>query len=203
MSYRMSGRFLEACDCTVPCPCWFDADPTEDECFGAIGWQVENGEIDGVDVSGLSVVSVSKHGGNRQQAHHMRVVLLVDAGADDAQREALGKAFSGKLGGPLSELARMTGKLTAVETAKITLVVDNDTARLEVPKRVSVRSKRLRGSTKRPITIGDGVLATLLGSPGDVGKSDRYRLTIDAADLDINVTDRSTTAGRFSYAHKG
>jgi hypothetical protein len=202
VSYRMSGRFLEACDCTVPCPCWFDADPTEDECVGAIGWQVENGEIDGVDVTGLCVVSVSQHGGNRQQAHHMRIVLLVDAKAGEEQREALSRAFSGRLGGPLSELARMTGKLTAVETAKITLVVDNDSATLDVPKRVSVGSKRLRGSTKQPITIGDGLLATLLGSPGDVGKSDRYRLTIDAADLDINVTGRSTTTGRFSYTHK-
>ena len=71
-----------------------------------------------------------------------------------------------------------------------------------MPKRVAVRSKLLRGSTKRPITIGDGRLATLLGTPGVAGKSSRYRLTIDAAGIDLAVEGRSTTSGRFSYSHK-
>jgi hypothetical protein len=202
MSYRMRGRFFEACDCFVPCPCWFDAEPTEDECTGVIAWQVENGEIDGVDVTGTTVVSVSQHGGHRGRSHHMRVALLVDDGASDEQHEALSRAFTGKLGGPLSDLARVTGKLEAVEAAKITFAADNDTARLEVPKRVAVRSKRLRGSTKRPITIGDGVLATLLGTPGVAGKSSRYRLTLVAPDLDIDVSGRSTTSGRFAYSYR-
>ena len=203
MPYRMRGRFLEACDCYVPCPCWFDSDPNEDECTGVVAWQIENGAINDVDVTGLSVVSVSQHPGHRGLAHQMRVVLLVDAKADDQQREALSGAFSGRLGGPLGELARSTGDLSAVEPAKIEFVDDNGRARLDVPRRVALRSKVLRGSTKEPITIGDGLLATLLGNPGTAGKSSRYRLTVEAADIDLDVRDRSTTSGRFSYAHKG
>ena len=99
-------------------------------------------------------------------------------------------------------MAQLTGDLAAVEPAAIELVLDNDAARLDVPKRVAVRSKLLRGSTKRPITIGDGRLATLLGTPGVAGKSSRYRLTIDAARIDLAVEGRSTTSGRFSYSHK-
>lgn len=203
MAYRLSGRFLEACDCYVPCPCWFDNDPNEDACTGVVAWQIENGEIEGVDVTGLSVVSVSQHGGHRDLAHHMRVVLLLDEAASEEQLGALGRAFTGCLGGPLGELARMTGDLAAVETAKISLVADNDTASLDVPKRVAVRAKTLRGSTTRPITIGDGQLATLLGTPAVAGKSSRYRLTIDAGPIDISVNGRSTTAGRFEYVHRG
>jgi hypothetical protein len=67
---------------------------------------------------------------------------------------------------------------------------------------VSLRSRLLRGSTSRPITIGDGLLATLLGTPGFVGRSTHYRLTVDAGALDIAVEGRSTTSGRFSYAHE-
>lgn len=62
----MRGGFLKACDCFVPCPCWFQQEPSEDECTGLMAWQIEQGEIESVDVSGLSVVSVSHHGG---QAH--------------------------------------------------------------------------------------------------------------------------------------
>ena len=203
MSYRMNGRFFEACDCFVPCPCWFDQDPDEDECTGVVAWQIENGEIDDVGVTGLSVVSVSQHGGHRGRARKVRVVLLVDDGASDDQSDLLGRAFSGELGGPLGELARMTGDVAGVEAAKIAFVEDNGAARLDVPKRLAVRSKIVRGSTNRPITIGDGVLATLLGTPGVVGRSSRYRLTVEAAKIDIDVAERSTTSGRFSYAHRG
>jgi len=203
MAYRMSGRFLEACDCYVPCPCWFEQGPDDAECTGFVAWQIENGEIDDVDVSGLSVVSVSQHGGHRDGAHHMRVALLVDDEADEDQQSALSAAFSGSLGGPLGELARLTGDLAAVEPAKITFVDDDGKARVEVPKLLGVRSKVVRGSTKRPVRVADGQLATLLGSPVTVGRSSRYRLSIEAAKLDIDVSDRSTMTGRFSYAHKG
>jgi hypothetical protein len=71
-----------------------------------------------------------------------------------------------------------------------------------VPKRVRVRSKVVRGSTQQPITIGDGLLATLLGSRGVVGKSSRYRLSFESAGIDADVSGRSTTSGRFSYAHR-
>jgi hypothetical protein len=201
MGYRMVGRFLEACDCYVPCPCWFDDNPDEGECTGVVAWQVENGEVDGVDVTGLSVVSVSQHGGHRGRSGQMRVALLVDDAADDTQFAALSQAFTGALGGPLGDLARMTGTLAAVERASVSLVADNDDARVDAPGRLSVRSKVVRGSTGRPITIGDGLLATLLGTPGIVGRSSRFRLTVEAAGLDLSVTDRSTTSGRFSYAH--
>jgi len=203
MPYRMSGRFFEACDCYVPCPCWFEQDPNEDECNGVVAWQIENGEIDGVDVTGLSVVSVSRHGGHRDQHGHMRVVLLVDQASGEEQHEALRRAFSGNLGGPLGELARVTGELTAVEPAKITFVADAGKTRLDVPRRLAVRSEVVRGSTKRPITIADGLLATLLGTPGTVGRSKRFRLSLEAEGIDVDVEGRSTTSGRFAYHHRG
>jgi hypothetical protein len=199
MSYRMKGRFYEACDCLVPCPCWFDHDPQEDECTGVVAWQIENGSIEDVDVTGLNVVSVSQHGGHRNHAHHMRVALLVDSRANDAQHHTLRRAFSGKLGGPLGELATVTGTLAAVEAADITFVEDNGKARLDVPRRVAVRSSVVRGPANRAITIVDGLLSTLLGSPGVVGKSSRFKVTFAAAGIDVGLSGRSTTSGRFSY----
>jgi hypothetical protein len=200
MGYRMQGRFLEACDCHVPCPCWFDASPEDDECTGAVAWQIENGEIDGVDVTGLAVVSVSQHAGHRG-AGKMRVALYVDERANDAQFDALTQAFTGAAGGPLGELAKMTGRVNAVDRAAISLVIDGDNSKLEVPKRLAVISRLVRGSTGRTTTIGDGTLATLLGTPGQVGRSARFNLTVQGSGLEVAVTDRSTTSGRFSYHH--
>lgn len=203
MPYRMNGRFFEACDCYVPCPCWFDDLPDEDECTGLIAWQIENGEIEGIDVTGSAVVSVSQHGGSRGAPHRAHVALLVDERTDDDQLDVIRRAFTGDLGGPLGELATMKARTVAVERAAISFVMDNDATSLTVPRRVAVRSSMLRGSTKRPITIGDGLLATLLGSPGLVGRSSRYRLTVAAEAIDIDVAGRSTTSGRFAYSHRG
>ena len=203
MGYRMQGRFFEACDCYVPCPCWFDETPDDDECTGIIAWQIENGEIDGVDVTGVSVVSVSQHGGARHSPDHARVALLIDDSASKPQAAAIEAAFTGELGGPLAELARIGARRTKVERAAISFVVDNDTTKLDVAGSLAVRAKTVRGSTRRPITIGDGLLATLLGTPGIVGRSSRYRLNVAAAAVDIDVEGRSTTSGSFTYSHRG
>jgi hypothetical protein len=32
MAYQMRGQFLEAYDCHVICPCWFEREPDENEC---------------------------------------------------------------------------------------------------------------------------------------------------------------------------
>ena len=48
MAYELRGQFLEASDCNVMCPCWFDQDPDENKCTGMVAWYFEQGEIDGV-----------------------------------------------------------------------------------------------------------------------------------------------------------
>jgi hypothetical protein len=40
----------------------------------------------------------------------------------------------------------------------------------------------------------------MLGTPGDVGKSSGLRLDVEGLGL-VDVSDRSTTTGRFAYAH--
>jgi hypothetical protein len=201
-TYQMTGRFFEACDCSVPCPCWFDASPSEGECTGVVAWQIENGQIRGVDVTGLAVVSASFHGGLRSGQRQMRVALLIDAVASPEQHAEMEAAFTGRLGGPLGELAKMAGSMDAVESATITFIADGDGARVEVPQRVGVVSRVLRGATKRPITVSDGALSSLLGTPGTFGKSSRFRLTIERVGIDLDVKDRSTTIGQFTYSHR-
>jgi hypothetical protein len=61
----------------------------------------------------------------------------------------------------------------------------------------------LTGATERVITIGDGVMATLLGTPGEVGKTQIFSLNLPAHDIELDLSDRSATSGRFSYAHAG
>lgn len=201
MGYELRGRFFEACDCDVPCPCWFEQDPDEDECTGLIAWQIERGVVNGFDVSGLTVVSLSQHGGHRETPQHLHMALVVDEHADDGQFRALGEAFSGALGGPLGELARMSEGGRLLERAPVSFTTDGRATRLTVGPRVTIESELLVGATGRVITINDGVMARLLSPSGESGRARRFELELPS--ITRRTTDRSTTSGRFDYVHEG
>ena len=64
MAYRIEGKLLEVCTCNVLCPCWVGADPDNGTCDGTLSWHIEKGEIEGVDVSGLTVAILCHIPGN-------------------------------------------------------------------------------------------------------------------------------------------
>lgn len=202
MPYELRGEFLEACDCFVACPCWFLRDPDEDECTGVIAWHIDQGTIEGVDVSGLAVASVSQHGGHRgAPGNHakMRVALLIDERSTSQQARMLELAFSGRLGGPLGELAEMTSRHPDVERARITLQSDGASTRLSIDAGVGVDMRPIVGATGRIITVADSVMANLLGTPGETGQAAVLTLNLPQHGLQLEVRDRSATRGRFVY----
>jgi hypothetical protein len=180
------------------CPCWFDEDPDENECTGVVAWYVEQGRIDRIDVSGLMTVSVSHHGGHRRKGR-ARVALFVDERADDKQQNALVNAFTGKLGGPLRDLAQLTDKVTEVERAKIDFTSDGRSTKLKIGRKLATNMDLLVGETSRVIGVVDSAMAELLGTPAEVGKSTVYRVALGHDQLDLDVRGRSANRGRFVY----
>lgn len=201
MPYDLRGRFLEACDCSVPCPCWFEQDPDEDECTGLIAWFVERGTINGFDVAGRIAVSVSQHGGHREHPQHLHLALVIDDGADDGQFVAMKEAFTGQLGGPLAELAKMGVEPDLVEPGPITFTSHGGSTQLRIGPRVNIKSELLPGANGRTITIGDGLLSSLLGDTAEAGKASEFHLEVPGREP-IVATARSTTSGRFRYRHE-
>lgn len=197
-TYRLVGRFLEACDCYAICPCWIDEPPDEGKCSGLYAWDINDGQIDGRDVSGLRVASVSFHTGNRKDARQ-RVVLIVDKRADDHQREALSAAFSGRLGGPLGELGAMLGTLAGERTGRIEIDWDEAGPSLRIGKIVSVATEPKVGPSGRITTLVDSAMAETFGSPALVAVSTDLRLSLGEEGMDIDVRRRSANLGWFSY----
>ena len=82
MAWRIEGRYFENCSCDMPCPCTvtIDAGADLDRCNAFLVFHVERGEIDGVDVGGVTVAvivdspKVMADGG-------WRLGILVDEGA--------------------------------------------------------------------------------------------------------------------------
>lgn len=199
--YRMLGAFYEACDCYTICPCWTGSNPDEGQCTGIFAWDIEEGSVDGVDVTGLRAVSVSHHTGFRGDEARQRLVLLIDDAATQRQSDALVAVLTGSLGGPLQELADLLGELLGVEHAPITLRREGRLTTLSVGKRLLVEGVGIEGPNGRLTTLSNGKLSEVLGTPAEAGESWRMRVGLGAHGMELDLRGRSTMSGRFSYEH--
>ena len=61
MSWRIAGSYFETCSCDVVCPCTasLSLGATNDYCRVVLVFGVKEGEVEGVDVSGLTVAAVA------------------------------------------------------------------------------------------------------------------------------------------------
>jgi len=93
--------------------------PADNErCRVVLVFHVASGEIEGVDVSNLTVAVLADT--PRQMLDgQWRVGVFMDAAASPKQREKLGAAFSGKLGGPMAGLAPLIGEMLGMEVVPI------------------------------------------------------------------------------------
>ena len=108
-TWKMKGVLLGACNCDWGCPCSFNARPTYGKCEGAYLWHVEEGEIGGLPLSGLSLAWFAHSPGPLHECKATSQRLLDDK-ASPEQRNALLKITSGKLGGPWAIFAAVTAK---------------------------------------------------------------------------------------------
>jgi hypothetical protein len=95
---------------------------------------VEAGEVDGVDVSGLTLAAVADtpkymHEGN------WKLGLLIDESASDEQAQKMGAVFSGQLGGPMAALSGLVGEQLGVERVPLQFSSDNGQHTLTVGDR--------------------------------------------------------------------
>ena len=151
--WRITGDFVDFCKCSVPCPCTFGRPPTEADCEGIIGYRVREGTYGDVDVSGLNLVGVVRFEGNIwDEDTRMDMGMIMDARADDAQREALQMIFGGQAGGwPKFFAENMLGNMLGMEVAPIELEIDDDLGswRLRVAGKAEGACELLTGPTSR------------------------------------------------------
>lgn len=217
MSYALTGTFTESCDCTVICPCWVDDDPVGGHCTGLIAWQIDAGKVNGTDVSGRQVVSVSTHSGNRRASAGTVSVLYVDAAATGDQFRELAQAFAGRTDGPLADLASVSGVVVGAERAVIVLGDDPavpgqwrvlvHTGDVDVPVLSATGAPRVFDEGAEPLTLQHTALSKEHGVPADratVTAQQGRSLSVNVGALpggSLTVDGRSGMRGAFSYVH--
>jgi hypothetical protein len=83
-----------------------------------LNFHVQRGEVDGVNVGGLSV-SVVVDAPAKMLDGNWRVGLIIDAKASKEQADKLGGVFAGQMGGPMASLAPLIGEVLGIEQQPI------------------------------------------------------------------------------------
>lgn len=198
MAYHLRGSILEVCDCNVLCPCWIGEDPDNGTCDTAIAYHFESGTINGIDVSGLTLGVVAHIPGNILKGHQ-RVVYFVDDRATAEQQQAILDAFTGKLGGPLADSARLIGEIVGVERAPITFDVSQGKGRLRIGTDVAADLEPYRGPTGAVTTLHETIFSTINGAPAYVGRAPSFKMNNRALGLSVDLQNHNAIQGSFLF----
>jgi len=198
MGYRLEGDLLEVCNCRVLCPCWIGEDPDFGTCEGTLAWKIDSGEVNGIDVSGLSICILAHIPGNILQGN-WKAVVYVDENATAEQEGALLDVYTGKLGGPVADFAQLVGEVVAVERAPFTTEVSKGSGRLKVGDDIEAELVSYTGATGRATTLHDTAFSTIPGAPAYVSKSPKYRATKPELGIDVDLQGHNAVQGRFLF----
>ena len=121
MAWRLDGTYFENCNCEVVCPCAatdFAAPADHERCRVLFAFHVDAGQVDGVDVGGLTVGLFADTPPMMIEGN-WRVGLFMDADASEQQSAKLAGVFSGQMGGPMAALAPLISEFLGIEKAPI------------------------------------------------------------------------------------
>ena len=200
MAWKIEGHYFENCSCEVPCPCTVSLDmgADYDRCRVLLVFHVDSGEVDGVDVSGLTVAAV----GDTPQVMsegNWRLGMLIDDKASDEQAEKLGAVFGGQLGGPMGALAPLIGEMLGSERAPIEVSSEDGRHRAKVGDATEVEVQDIVPWGKEgeePVRLTGAFHPA--GDTLTIGKATSSR--ISAFGLDFSNEGKSGFSSRFSWS---
>jgi len=126
MAWRLEGTYFENCNCDMVCPCTTSGltmPADQERCLVVLAFHVGQGEVDGVDVSGRTVVMLVDSPQVMVDGN-WRVGVVMDAAASPEQAEKLGAVFGGQAGGPMAMLSPLIGEMLGIESAPIDYIDD-------------------------------------------------------------------------------
>ena len=121
MAWSLEGTYFENCPCDMVCPCTTSGltKPADTErCRVVLVFHIGSGEVDGIDVSDLTVALLADTPPVMADGN-WRVGVFMDENATQEQADKQGAVFSGQLGGPMEALSGLIGENLGVEVAPI------------------------------------------------------------------------------------
>jgi len=149
-------------------------------------------------VAGRTLAIVSHIPGNVLNGN-FRVALYLDQNTNDAQQEAILNVFSGKLGGPIADFAKLIGETVSIERTAIRFDVNEGRGTLTVGDVSHSELEPYKGADGSTTTLSNTIFSTVPGAPVFVGKATRYRSRHAALGHDLDLTGHNALQSTFMF----
>jgi hypothetical protein len=203
MAYAIEGKLLEACSCGGLCPCWVGDDPDTGSCYSMNAYHYDRGQINGVDVTGLTLAFVCIIPGNVLKGNWKVAVYMSDKAKPD-QKRAILDAWTGKLGGPLADLAGLFGEVISVDRAPISHETRGGKGTLRIGEVVYGEMEPYRSPDGQTVTtLRDSLFSTVPGSPAYVAKADHQKIDIPEHGYSWEFSDRNAIQSDWKIDYRG
>ena len=119
MVWSLEGTYFENCSCDTICPCTWSgltAKSTHDRCKAMLAFHIDRGDVEGVDVAGLTFAMVLDTPPVMSEGN-WKVAIVLDSAASADQAGALGRVLGGELGGPPAMLGPLIGEMVGIVQA--------------------------------------------------------------------------------------
>jgi hypothetical protein len=200
MGYHLEGKLLEVCNCEVLCPCWIGEDPDNGICQSIMAWNFDKGEIDGIDVSGLTIGALVHIPGNVLDGN-WKAAIYVDEKATDEQNDAILSVWSGKAGGPVAELVQLVGEVVSAERVAIQFDVAGGAGTVSIGNSAFAEMETYKGPDGATTTLSNSIFSTVPGSPAFVSKASTFKAKNKAAGVDQDLSGHNAIQSTFRFDH--
>jgi hypothetical protein len=139
MAWKLEGTYFESCSCEVVCPCTASLalGAHYDRCRVTLVFNIKDGDVEGTDVSGVTVAVVADTPKVMTDGT-WRIGVFMSDSASDEQAEKLGAVFGGQLGGPMEALGALIGENLGLERASIEVREDGLTHSVRIGDAVDI-----------------------------------------------------------------
>ncbi len=196
MTWKLEGTYMESCNCDAICPCIVLNTPTKGSCSALVAWQIDKGNDNSVDLSGLNV-ALLLHSPGKMHETPWDVAVYIDSKAEEDQKNSLLKIFGGQAGGHPAALAKMIGNMVGVADADIEFVKRGKNYVVKVDNVADVELEPLVGHDGGDVTVNNHLFTVAPGYTAVVGKSKKSRIM--AYDWDWNFDGQQCMYSPFVY----
>src|SRR5215207_6167397 len=216
--WRLEGDYFDGCNCKSICPCIFALDPTEGNCKGVAAWHIEKGHFNSgtnkagninssdknnnsIDLANLNVILAAHAPGHMFTGPKWKIVLYLDEKANNDQKDALTRIFTGQVGGDFFvEMLSRTGELLGIRSVPIEFNIEGKKRRkIKIPAIAEMEIEGLAGSD--PNIESKVVNPAFSNTPGvDPIIARATRHTYKDHGLEWDNSGRNAFYSRFTYS---
>jgi hypothetical protein len=200
LPWRISGTYLEACNCEAICPCRRiggrkGGRSSYGLCLGSLSWLIEEGQADDVSLSGMRTAMANRYHDD-EPGSPWSFVLYVDERGDQRQREALESIFLGRLGGtPELQFPWVWKPSDLLGVRHVAIEVDHKPGRgwFRAGSQVTVR-------VREPVDSEDTVTCVIPGHDRAGREVIAELLSVDDGSLEFELSGRCGYEATFEYS---